>query len=69
MATPAVRNLIREHAVEQIPTAIQTGVQHGMHTLDMSLKILFQEGMITHEDALLHVKNREEFRQLLNRNY
>lgn len=69
VATPAVRNLIREQAVEQIPTAIQTGVQHGMHTLDMSLKILFQEGLITHEDAMLHVKNREEFRQLLNRNY
>lgn len=69
IATPAVRNLIREHAVEQIPTAIQTGIQHGMHTMDMSLKIHFQEGVITYEDALLHVKNRDEFRQLLNRNY
>jgi twitching motility protein PilT len=69
VATPAVRNLIREQAVEQIPTSIQTGIQHGMHTMDMSLKIHFQEGMISHEDAILHVKNRDEFRQLLNRSY
>lgn len=69
VATPAIRNLIREQAVEQIPTAIQTGIQYGMHTMDMSLKILYQEGIITYEDAMMQVKNREEFRQLLNRDY
>ena len=69
VATPAVRNLIREQAVEQIPTAIQTGIQYGMHTMDMSLKVLFQEGIITYEDAITQVKNREEFRQLLNQKY
>lgn len=67
VATPAVRNLIREKAVEQIPTSIQTGVQYGMHTLDSSLKNLFEQGVITYEDALSQVKNIEEFRQLLNR--
>jgi len=67
VATPAVRNLIREKAVEQIPTAIQTGVQYGMHTMDMSLKVLYQEGIITYEEALTQVKNLEEFQQLLNR--
>jgi len=67
VATPAVRNLIREQAIEQIPTSIQTGMQFGMHTKDMSLKRLFEEGLITYEDALSQVKNVEEFRQLLNR--
>jgi twitching motility protein PilT len=67
VATPAIRNLIREQAVEQIPTAIQTGVQYGMRTMDMSLKTLFEEGVITYEDALTQVRNLEEFRQLLNR--
>lgn len=67
VATPAIRNLIREQAVEQIPTAIQTGVQYGMRTMDMSLKLLFEEGAITYEDALTQVRNLEEFRQLLNR--
>jgi twitching motility protein PilT len=65
VATPAVRNLIREQAVEQIPTAIQTGSQFGMHTKDMSLKDLFEDGVITYEDAVTQVKNVEEFKQLL----
>lgn len=65
VATPAVRNLIREQAIEQIPTAIQTGIAHGMHTMDSSLKNLYEEGIITYEDALAKVKNLEEFQQLL----
>jgi len=68
VATPAIRNLIREQAVEQIPTSIQTGIQYGMHTMDMSLRILYEEGIITYEDALSQVKNLEEFKQLLSRN-
>jgi twitching motility protein PilT len=67
VATAAVRNLIREQAVEQIPTAIQTGMQHGMHTMDASLKILYQEGIITYEEALTQVRNLEEFKRLLER--
>lgn len=64
--TPAVRNLIREQAVEQIPTAIQTGIQYGMHTMDSSLKLLYQEGIITYDIACRYVKNSDEFQQLLN---
>ena len=66
VATPGVRNLIRERSVEQIPTAIQTGIQYGMHTMDTSLKLLFEEGIITYEDAMTQVKNVEEFEQLLD---
>ena len=65
VVTPAVRNLIRERLVEQIPTAIQTGLQYGMHTMDMSLKLLYEEGIVTYEDAFAQVKNIEEFEQLL----
>ena len=67
VATPAIRNLIREHAVEQIPTAIQTGSAFGMHTMDKSLQKLYESGIITLETALLNVTNPEEFKQLLNR--
>lgn len=70
VATPAVRNLIREKVVEQIPTAIQTGIQYGMHTMDASLKNLFEQGIISYEDAIMQVKNIEAFRQLLdNKSY
>ncbi len=66
VATPAIRNLIREKAVEQIPTSIQTGIQYGMHTMDMSLKVLYENGMISYEEALSRVKSKEEFAQLLS---
>jgi len=66
IATPAVRNLIREQSIEQLPTAIQTGSAYGMHSMDKSLQILCKEGVISHEDALAHVKNVDEFRQMMN---
>ena len=66
VATPAIRNLIREKAVEQIPTAIQTGSQYGMHTMDSCLRNLFEQGSITFEDAMTQVKNAEEFKHLLD---
>lgn len=69
VATPAVRNLIREKAIEQIPTSIQTGIQYGMHTMDMALKILYEEGVISYEDAFAQVKNVDEFQQLLRKSH
>lgn len=65
VATPGVRNLIREQAIEQIPTAIQTGSQFGMRTMDRSLKDLYKERIISYEMALSKVKNTEEFKQLI----
>lgn len=66
IATPAIRNLIREGAVEQMITSIQTGAQYGMKTMDRSLKELLDAGQITYETALAHAKNIDEFRYLLN---
>ncbi len=65
VATPGMRNLIREQAIEQMPTAIQTGSQYGMRTMDRSLRDLYKEGVISYEAALSKVKNVEEFKQLL----
>ena len=64
IATPAVRNLIREQELEQLPTIIQTGSQYGMKTMDKSLKELFQQGLITLDTAMSKVKNIDEFKQL-----
>ena len=66
VATPAIRNLIREQSIEQIPTAIQTGMNFGMHTMDRSLKTLFEQGVISYETALSQVSNVDEFKQLLS---
>jgi twitching motility protein PilT len=64
VATPGIRNLVREQEIEQIPTLMQTGSQYGMRTMDKSLKELYQNGLITLDVAISKVKNPEEFRQL-----
>src|SRR5574337_789838 len=51
IGTAAVRNLIREGKVHQIPSAMQTGQKVGMQTLDMSLLDLVNKGLVTKEEA------------------
>lgn len=51
VATPAVRNLIREGKVHQIPSAMQVGQKDGMQTMDMALIDLAMRGIITREEA------------------
>ncbi|MDN5346858.1 MAG: twitching motility protein PilT [Clostridia bacterium] len=46
IATPAVRNLIREGKTHQIVSAMQTGGRFGMQTMEMSLKQLSARGII-----------------------
>ncbi len=64
VATPSIRNLIREQQIEQIPTAMQTGLQYGMNTMDSCLKTLMQKGLITLDVAMSKTRNKEEFKQL-----
>ncbi len=47
VATPAIRNLIREGKSYQIPTQIQTGARFGMQSTEASLRELVQAGVIT----------------------
>lgn len=63
MATGAIRNLVREHQTEQLPTLIQTGSQYGMHTMDKSLKELFEKGMISYDTAMSFAKEPSEFKK------
>ncbi len=51
MGTPAVRNLIREGKVHQIPSAMQTGQKVGMQTLDMALQELVRRNIVTMDEA------------------
>jgi twitching motility protein PilT len=51
VATPAVRNLIRETKIHQIPSAIQTGAKDGMQSLDQHLRELAKRSKITRETA------------------
>lgn len=64
IATPGIRNLIREGEVAQIPSLIQMGAQYGMHTMDHCLKELVQNGIITQEIAITRVRNLMDFKNL-----
>ncbi|MBW3566937.1 MAG: type IV pilus twitching motility protein PilT [Proteobacteria bacterium] len=61
IGTPAIRNLIREGKIAQMYSAIQTGQQYGMQTLDQCLQDLLKKGMITKEDARQKAANKETF--------
>ncbi|KXF80134.1 type IV pilus twitching motility protein PilT [Enterovibrio coralii] len=51
IATPAIRNLIREDKVAQMFSMIQTGATLGMQTMDQSLRNLVAQGMIDAQEA------------------
>ncbi len=61
IGTPAIRNLIREDKVAQMYSAIQTGANVGMQTLDQTLKDLIAKSLITRQDAREKAKNKEDF--------
>ena len=63
----AIRNIIREGKTHQIPNAIQAGGSLGMMSLDMSLRNLYLQGLITYEDAISKATNADEFNRLVNR--
>lgn len=66
IATPAIRNLIREAKTHQIESALQTGGQHGMQTMDMALADLVRRHLISREDAVARAIHADELRKLIH---
>jgi twitching motility protein PilT len=64
VATPAVRNLIREGKIYQIYSLMQTGAKFGMITMDQHLAQLVNSGKVTLEAALERCSNDEDLRRL-----
>jgi twitching motility protein PilT len=67
VATPAVRNLIREGKTHQIYSALQAGARHGMHTMDQHLSELVKAGRITYDVGLEKCHHIEDFNRLCGR--
>lgn len=51
VATPAVRNIIREGKSHQLDAVIQTGAEYGMQSMDKTLVSLVHNGTITYDEA------------------
>jgi twitching motility protein PilT len=67
VATPAIRNLIREGKTHQIYTSMQAGGKFGMQVMDQHLAELVKKHVITYETALEHCHRVEEFNRLTGR--
>ncbi len=65
VATPAVRNLVRDGKTFQIPTVLQTGKKFGMQSLDDAILDHLEKGRINAEDAYLHCLDKTRFRAFL----
>ena len=65
-ATDAIRSMIREGKIFQVPTAIATGKKNGMFTLDQDLARLVNMGKITKEVALTRCQDPNEFKRYLS---
>jgi twitching motility protein PilT len=61
IGTPAIRNLIRENKIAQMYSAIQTGQNHGMQTLDQCLLDLVRRNVISVAEARLRAQNKDSF--------
>lgn len=60
IATPAIRNLIREGKTYQVVSEIQTGTRFGMRALDDNLKDLYQNGVISYDSMLEMAQDPKE---------
>ena len=67
VATPAIRNLIREGKTHQIYSAMQAGANQGMHTLDQHLADLVRVGKISYEAGLEKCHHIEDYNRLTGR--
>ena len=63
IGSTAVRNLIREGKIHQIPSAMQTSQNIGMQTLEMHLKELVDKNLITRETAIEKSGNADLFKE------
>jgi len=61
IASPAIRNLIREDKVAQMYSAIQTGQNVGMTTLDQSLSELVRRGLVAKPEARRKAADKKAF--------
>ena len=61
IGTPAIRNLIRENKIAQMYSAIQTGQNIGMQTLDQCLADLVRRNLVSSAEARIRAQNKDNF--------
>ena len=67
IATPAIKNVIREEKIHQMPSIIQMSRKDGMLSLDQSLKNLLTDGKISREEAIVRAIDKKSFMEIRGR--
>jgi twitching motility protein PilT len=65
VATPAVRNIIREGKTHQLEAVIQTGAEYGMQSMDKTLVQLVHNGTVSYDEARNHAVDLDELDRLM----
>lgn len=65
VATPAVRNIVREGKSYQLEAVIQTGAEYGMQSMDRTLVNLIHTGVISYDEARNYAVDLEELDRLM----
>jgi twitching motility protein PilT len=65
LANPAVRNLIREGKIHQLPNAIRTHTRSGMQLLDHALVSLHKDGVISTDNVYAFCNDKDEIEKLI----
>ena len=66
VATPAIKNLIREGKTHQIDSAIQTGGKFGMRSMDMYLVDLYKKGLVSYDETMTYCVDPDIMSRLIN---
>ena len=67
LGSPAVKNLIRENKIHQLPNIIRTSNQKGMETMDQALVNLYIKGIISREDMLAFCHDPNEIEEMITK--
>ena len=65
VASPAIRTLIRDNKVHQMPSVIQASAKYGMQTLDTALRNLVTMGQVSLDEALRKTSNPDDFKAMV----
>ena len=66
IASPAIRNLVREAKAHQLTSMIQTSADLGMQTMDQALRDLYQKGLVSYDEATSRAMNADEFKTMVS---
>lgn len=66
IATPAIRNIIREGKTHQLTSVIQTGAKFGMQPMDIALRDLYRRGVVSYDEAMMRAIDEETFARLIH---